>query len=71
LASVLSWESQTSHEDSLILPVRRHDLEMIHRVDVGFVTAHQDPVPVTGANVEASQSAGSSDPAAVVAVVEG
>jgi hypothetical protein len=70
LESALSWEWQISHEDSLILLFRHHGLEMIHRGDVGLVAAHQDPVPVTEANAEASLSAGSSDLAAVVAVVE-
>jgi hypothetical protein len=44
---------------------------MIHRVDVVFVTAHRDQVPVTAASDWASLWEGSSDPAAEVAVVEG
>jgi hypothetical protein len=44
---------------------------MIHRVDMVFVNAHQDQVPVTVASDWASLWEGSSDPAAAVAVVEG
>jgi hypothetical protein len=50
LASALSEESQTSHEDSQILLFRRLDLVMIHHAGVAFVIAHQDPVPVTAAS---------------------
>lgn len=43
---------------------------MIHRVDMVFAGAQQDPVSETEASAEANPSGGSWDPAAVVAVEE-